>query len=147
VKLSRLKRIRLCARATTLHHFQRSGVPVSAFESLRWTFVSAFSLARKKRGVNGLPCRESSQGLQPNVNANLFGSFGQSLRLALDRKGLISLDCNATSNSEHLDFVSERATRRNLDMADPRVVQLALLVPPESRLRAEEGVVSAFGKG
>lgn len=103
---------------------------------------SLFFLAEKARVGNRFPSRQGGKGFQTYIDTDLFGTFGQTLRLTLDREASMLFAGRGTLDCTGFHLALNRAVIDHLDTtylgeADPLIVGNA-----EARLREGERVVA-----
>ena len=138
---------------TELNPLMDTGYNLTVFPSLLRAFCQFrmlplyscelfFFLAEKAGIVNFIPIRQSSERLQPNINACLGRQFWQAFRFAFNRKGSVPFACAAFLNGERFDFPAYRTVQDNPDMPNTRGIEFALLVNLKTALWIGERVIA-----
>jgi len=104
-----------------------------------------FFFLTEKAGVGDLfTGGESGKGLEPYVNADLFGAFRQALGFDFARERSVPLAGAALLDGEGFDLALQRAMQDELDMPNARSKELALLVKLKAKLWIREAIITAL---
>src|SRR5258706_5517858 len=101
-------------------------------------------LAEKTGVVYCCPIREGSKRLESDIYPDLLRAFRKPLGVTFHRKGSRPLARRGTADGERLDLATNGPMQDDLEVSNPRSIQLALLVHLEARLRVGEVVIAVL---
>jgi hypothetical protein len=91
-----------------------------------------------------LTCREGSERLESDINADLLGAFWQAFRLTFTRKGDIPLACTTPVYRGGLDASLDGTMIHQFDTADFGEGHTIVMRDTEARLRIGETIVASI---
>jgi len=103
-----------------------------------------FFCAKEARVLDLFTCRECGKRLKPNVNTDLFGLIGQTLRLTFYRKGDVPFVGRRTMNGTGLARANDLSMRDHFDGANLREAHPIILRDGKATLRVGHTIITSI---